>query len=1222
MPVESPQDIVKNTHNTSRFFVEHSAMSWVALGILLLFGAYGYLHMPQRKDPKITVRVVVAACQWPGATTAQVEQLITKPIERTVAENQTIHPPTAADYGIRSITLPGASFVYVQLAEDVTDSRKQYSDINLRLEQLQSQLPQGAGPIQFQSDFGDTAALMLTIASPRVDANEIDVRSAAIQNTLQSVRDSRAQVRSQEGQAESLVTSFPAALSSERIKAVVQLYAEDAAARGMLSHPIVSAGSGFVALDAISKRSETELNGDFSSFIGNRLPSYQLDPDIWQPIVIHDLRSVQPGLVQVAGAKYSYAQLDDFTEILERSLRGVKEASRVERKGVLDQNIYLEYSQDRMAAYNVKLTDVIQALQARNITAPSGTISDASKELQVNTTGIYKAVDEIGATLVPTQQTESKQGQPVYLRDLATVSRSYESPAQYLNYYTWFHDGNWERSRAISLAVFMRDKEFIAKFGKSATDALEKTQQILPADLIIARTSDQPLQVRQNISQFTRALEEAVVLVVLIALIGFWEWRSAMLMAVSIPITLALTFGLCFMVRIDLQQVSIATLIIALGLLIDNPVVANDAIKQNMAAGLSTQDASWVGPTRLSKAILFATLTNIVAYIPFLLVTGNTGDFLYSLPIVMTAALVSSRVVAMTFVPLLARYLLKPAKKPELSAEEKRSKGFYGKYFRFSQKAIEHRWGVLGISGIFIVGGGIAASFLKTEFFPLDLQYWSYVDIWLPNGTPAGKTDQVVKQAEDLTRQVVDDYERREKPKLYKGPRFSGHLLQSITSFVGGGSSRFWVSFTPEQQQTNYGLLLVQLNSKEATPKFIAALQPVVSKAIPGAQVICHQLQVNPVEFPIDLRLESHALVDTVHGAEDMEALRGLSHQLQQLLEEAVGVAVVVNDSLGETLLTNLIVDSDRANLSGISNQDVALSAQGALRGIQITTLREGDKQIPVVGRLNLEERAKFQDLEGLYVYSSQAAARLPLLSVASLNSSLQQERIRHQEQFRSIGLHAYTNAGVLSSDVLKQITPRLKTFQASLPPGFRLTIGGEQAKQDEGFRQLSASLAISVLLIYIVLVLQFKHVIKPFIVFAATPYGVMGAVLALTITHIPFGFMAFLGVASLIGVIISHIIVLFDFIEEKHEAGEPLEQALGDAGVARIRPILITVFATVLALFPLALEGGPLWKPLCYAQIGGLSVATFITLILVPVIYSIFVKDFKIVEWDSPKPE
>jgi multidrug efflux pump subunit AcrB len=243
-------------------------------------------------------------------------------------------------------------------------------------------------------------------------------------------------------------------------------------------------------------------------------------------------------------------------------------------------------------------------------------------------------------------------------------------------------------------------------------------------------------------------------------------------------------------------------------------------------------------------------------------------------------------------------------------------------------------------------------------------------------------------------------------------------------------------------------------------------------------------------------------------------------------------------------------------------------------------------------------------------------------MQISAIENTMETQRIRRLEHFRTVTVQAFPVPGHLASEIMSEALPRLEDLRKTLPPGYTLQVGGEHAKQQSGFRNLALVLAVSVALIFLALVVQFNHAVKPLLVFAATPYGVVGSLLALWITGTPFGFMAFLGIASLIGVIVSHVIVLFDFIEEMHEKGEPLKQALLDAGIQRLRPVLITVGATVLALFPLALHGGPLWQPLCYAQIGGLTFATFVTLLLVPVLYSIFVLDLKIVEWKGVSRE
>jgi multidrug efflux pump subunit AcrB len=463
-----------------------------------------------------------------------------------------------------------------------------------------------------------------------------------------------------------------------------------------------------------------------------------------------------------------------------------------------------------------------------------------------------------------------------------------------------------------------------------------------------------------------------------------------------------------------------------------------------------------------------------------------------------------------------------------------------------------------------------------------------------------------------VTARVIADYEAHHG----NSPAGAPQLLESLTSFIGSGGPRFWVSVSPQQQQTNYAQIIVRVRDKEATPEIVGPLQNALTEELPGVTAIVHQLQTNPVEFPVEVRISSTSDVDPANEAEDNRNLRRYSDEAGSILRRLPGVAVEETDWLNQPAAASLKIDSDKANLAGVTNQDVADAAQAATDGIALTTLRQGNKQIPVVARLRQDERASLSDIQNIYVTTANGAEKIPLASVASFETDLTDRRIRRQEHFRTIGVHAYPQHGVLSSEILNEAMPALRDLQKRLPSGYSMIIGGELAAQNDGFANLVMALLISVAAIYAALLLQFKNMVKPLVVFAAVPYGVIGALLALAITRTPFGFMAFLGIVSLIGVIVSHIIVLFDFIEEMHEKGEPLEAALRDAGVERLRPVLITVGATVFALFPLAMHGGPLWRPLCYAQIGGLAVATVITLLLVPVLYSVAVLDLKVIQW------
>ncbi|HEX4900766.1 MAG TPA: efflux RND transporter permease subunit, partial [Pyrinomonadaceae bacterium] len=992
-----------------------------------------------------------------------------------------------------------------------------------------------------------------------------------------------------------LVLTGPLSGEMRVLRAPIALFLDFIKEKGFASDVRVITGAGFVAFDGASDQNEQQLLGCVQQFISERMQAAEFHPDSWPPIIIRDPQEAQPKLSAVAGDKYSYRQMDDFTDLLEKTLKAVPVVSKVSRSGVLSEKVYLLYSQERLAAYGMQPKSLENALSSRNISTPGGQVNVEGKNVSLDPSGEFKNEREIGDVLIPTNA-----GTSVYARDLVDIVRGYDNPARYLNYFNWRDgQGNWRRSRAVTLSVQMRSGEQIDNFGKQVDTALAGLKQQLPEDLIFARTSDQPLQVEENIDLFMKSLYEAIFLVVIIALIGFWEWRSALLMALSIPITLAMTFGMMYALGIDLQQVSIATLIIALGLLVDDPVVAGDAIKRDLALGHKPVIAAWLGPTKLATAILYATITNIVAYLPFLLIKGATREFIYSLPIVLTCSLIASRLVSMTFIPLLSYYLLKP--KAEKPIAERRQQGFAAKYYRVGTWAINHRWKVMAGGLVFLLIGGGLMTQLKTQFFPKDLSYLSYVDVWLPEDAPLSATNEAATKAEEIIREVVGEYSHEHAKE--------GEVLQSLTTFVGGGGPRFWFSVSPELQQLNYAQIIIQVKDKHDTSHLVGLLQSALSARVPGARIDVRQLESGKaVGLPVSIRL----------SGEDQQTLRVYADRAKAILAETSFAERVRDDWGDESFAVRLKTDPDRANIAGLTNQDVAMASLTATAGHQVTSLREGDKQIPVVARLKMEERAQLGDLRNLYVYSASGKQKIHLSQVASTEYGMQTEKMRARNQFRTITVAAMPAEGRLASEVMKAARPKLLALEKELPTGYRMEIGGEEEDQVKGFKDLTIVLGISVSMIFLALVFQFKNAIKPFIVFAAVPFGMVGALAALWIMGAPFGFMAFLGIVSLVGVIVSHIIVLFDFIEEKHAEGEPLIEALLDAGIMRLRPVLITVGATVIALFPLASHGGPLWQPMCYAQIGGLSVATFITLLLVPVIYSIFVLDLKLVKWDE----
>ena len=1188
MAHESDQSRVKRTRNTARFFTENRQIAWVVLAATLAWGVYGYLNMPKRKDPEIPIRVCAVVCTWPGMSAEKIEQLVTRPIEERVAENGNVER-------LYSTVRSNVSVTVVILDASIQDVGKEFDDIKLKLDQIHD-LPQGAGPIQFMKDFRDASALMLTVASPVVGPVELSIRADALRRAIGEARAGTI------GPRATLVLSFPYALEPAALARVARTFPEALEATGQAAGVRLIEKPGFLAIDAGLSRPDTNLLGAWDAYVRDHLSAGDAHPDVWEPVVVTDPETARARLATVAGPKYTYRQLDDFSDLVARTLQTGKTVSKATRVGVLPEAVYLTFSQDHLAAYGIQPAVLQQLFQTRNISMPGGILEAGHRNVTIEPTGEFRSADEIGDVIV----TASDRGAPLYVRDLFDVEREYQSPPRYLNLYTFRDDsGHWRRTRAVTLSVLMKPGRQIADFGREVEESLARVRAQLPDDLMMVRTSDQPLQVRENVGLFMKSLMEAVLLIVLIAFLGFWEWRSAVLMALSIPLTLAMTFGMMHVLRVDLQQVSIASLIIALGLLVDDPVVAGDAIKRELAAGHPPSIAAWLGPTKLANAIVFATLTNIAAYLPLLMMGEDTGRFIYALPVVMTASLVASRIVSMTFVPLIGYHLLRHRPGRTDLRDTRVGRGYAG----VVGWAINHRWLVLGLAVLSLGAAMPVARRLKSSFFPKDLQYLFYVDVWVPEDVPLSTTRDAAMRADEVIREVADEF-GREHPGPDGQPR---EMLRSITTFVGGGGPRFWFTLLPEMQQVNYAQIVVQVRNKHDTQALVRPLQHALGERLPGVMADVRELETAmPVGIPVAVRI----------SGEDIPTLRRLAEDAKHIFRELPNAERVRDDWGAETLAVKMRVEPDRANLAGVTNLDVALSSIAGVSGLPVATMRDGDRQIPVFARLRADERAGLDDLRNLYVYSTRAAQKVPLDQIASLTTVMEPEKIKRRNHFRTITVAAFPIAGVLPSEVLNAARARILELRESLPTGFTLEIGGEEEEQVKSFRQIAIVMLISVLLIFVMLTLEFRSAVKPLIVFAAIPFGMIGALASLALAGAPFGFMAFLGCSSLIGVIVSHVIVLFDFIEVSHEQGRPLRQALVEAGIVRLRPVLITVGATVLGLVPLALTGGPLWEPLCYAQIGGLTLATAVTLLLVPVLYAVFVLDLKIVRWEERAAE
>jgi multidrug efflux pump len=1207
--------------NTSQFFVYKRPIAWTLLVASLAWGYYAYRAMPQRHDPVIPIRIATVVTIYPGADAEKVEREVTRKIEQQVSLCEKVEK-------VRSLSRQNLSVVFVELFDRVKDPEAVWQDLQGRLDSINNLPAVSGNPVrpQLNKDFGETSALMLTISSPKVSDFEIHQRAESIRNALVEFRNGRPE-RFQRDRLTAVLV-YPNTVARSYVVWLGHSLLERLTERGLIEDGrIVEApGTGCLDFQLVAGKTDEELIRESLLWESESIGTGMTHPDMWRGIIVRDLNNLEKKLStserDAAGRpdRYSYRMLRRFADAIRDRLKQYPTIGKIEEIGAQNEAIYLYYSNHRLSGLDLSLQTLAGRLQRRNINLPGGRLETPQQTLIVQPSGEFTNERELGEVVV-----DSQGGHPTYLRDIVEIVRGYEDPPNVMNYRSVKVDADdppekkmpgelnlcqtdggdrarsapknsrLSTSRAITLSVRQVKGTQIEAFALDVQAALDTLKGALPDDLRIEKTHDQPKEVKEKIRQFDQNLIEAIAIVVFVAIV-FMEWRSAVLVAISIPLTVAMTLGACQLLGIDLQQVSIAAMIIALGLLVDDPIVAGDSINRELAHDVPRDVAAWQGPKKLARAILYATVTNCVAFLPLLLVTGKTGEFIYSLPVVVTASLVSSRIVSMTFVPLLGFYLLRGQKGLESSAGGKGWSGTVAKtYRRFAGWCLAHKAATLATAALALSGGASLLPLLGTAFFPKDLHDVFTVNVYLAEGSP-------IRQTRDEALKIIQEIESLE-----------GDKIGAYTTFVGQGGPRFWLSIVPEQRADNYAQILVHTLHPRETTAVVARLKRSLPPAVAAARVTIEQLETGPpIGVPVQIRL----------FGDDIEQLRDAASKTQAALREIPGTDNIHDDWDDETFQIPIAVKNDKANLAGITNEDVAIILQTGLSGLAPTYLHEQDRLIPVAFRLRSDERSRIDEISELDAVSAATNARVPMSQIVDVSMKLASPKIWRRDHQRCITVKCDTVPGALASAVVDQIEPKLAAISKTWPPGCRYQLGGEHEEQTKGFDSVRLALLVSLAAIYLALVLQFNSVTKPLVVFAGVPFGMVAGMMGLFPFRTPFGFMAFLGVASLAGVIVSHVIVLFDYIEEARERGEPLRQAVIDSGLVRLRPVLVTVLATVGGLIPLAIEGGPLWEPMCYVQIAGLLLATLVTLGIVPVVYVLFVENLKLIRWEKDDRE
>ncbi len=899
------------------------------------------------------------------------------------------------------------------------------------------------------------------------------------------------------------------------------------------------------------------------------LKAVSLPPETFGPVINSDFGDTIALLISVESDRHSYTELKDNIEIIEDELRPLLVVSKLKRYGEQKEQLYVTTNSQKLSQYGVSLTQVITALQSMNTVNYAGEIKSETSEIQIHTNDLYDSVDQI----LEQQVYITQKGEIVRVKDVANVERRYMEPDSFIRV---------NGTKVLMLSVEMQAGYNIVEFGQKVDERLDMAKKRLPSDVRVRKVVDQPSVVDHSIMHFLKEFLIAIVAVILVMMV-LLPLRVALVSALAIPITIMITFAFLDFFKIDLQQMTLAGLIVVLGMVVDNAIVIVDDYIERLDKGITPWEAGWQSATDLFVPVFSATIAIICAFIPMdLILSGNAGEFLFTLPVAVAVALVVSLFVAILLTPLLCYFLIKTglnsvAKKKTKPSALDRLQAFYDAVLlkAFKQPKITLLVGFMTIVATVVLMGK-----LPVRMFPIVERNQFCLEIYMNQGINLETTDRAVKKIESL---------------LGKDNR-----VTEVASFVGTASPRFYMTYAPQMPDKNYAQMLINTVSNQATQELVDELLIELKDFLPDGHILVKQLQQGPpVDAPIEVRVVGNDLV----------AIKRIGEQIKQILRDTAGTNFVRTTFREDYYDIGVKVDEDVANRLGFSSQSIAQLLALSFKGAAVSTLWEGDNPIDIFLRFNKESRMDFDDIGNAYVTSPATGAAVPLRQIAKLVPEWQTGKIRRRNGVRTLTVRSEAQMGRMPNEILTGIMPQIQAID--LPLGININYGGELEDEKETMGEFAAALGTSLILIFMVLLFQFKDLKKTVIIMITIPLSWFGAIFGLYITNNPFCFTGFIGVISLSGLVVRNGIILIDYAD-KLLAGrneEDVRSVALDAGKRRMRPVFLTSIAAAAGVVPMIIGGSPLWAPLGAVLSVGLIFGMILTLFIVPVLYWLVMK-------------
>lgn len=978
-----------------------------------------------------------------------------------------------------------------------------------------------------------------------------------------------------------VVTVFPGA-GPERVEALVTSPIEQAVQEIPEMDFVTSESRTGVSIVKVSLKQDVEQEELQSVWDRLRRKMETLRADLPENVIDPDIKDDGLGVVYgimigLEGDGYSYTELEEYADMIKNSLIRLKNASRVSIMGIQEAQVLVEFDHAVLAKYGLTAGQLQNIISSTNILFPGGQVNLEEERIILEPTGNFESLEDLEKLIIPIGQT----GETVFLGDITDIRKGYETPKERIVRV----NGN----QGLAVSVALKDGANIVELGEQVDHQLDSLQQTFPLGIETFRAASQDVVVDQSIDDFVGNLFQSVVIVLLTMLV-FLGFRTGIVVASLIPLAIICTIFLMGLLGVGLNKVSLAALIMALGMLVDNAIVISESIMVKMEEGQKAVASAIESCKELAIPLLISSLTTSAAFLSFFLAESALGEIVGPLFIVITLALLSSWLLSLTVVTFLATILIRI--KPKAEAETS-SVSIFDRinrvYVRILVPVLKKPW--LFIAGILVafVLSLLGLGQLPFIFFPDSERNLITVDVSLPVGTSIEQSETVIGELETfLTEKLkVND----ERPNGVK----------SWTSFVGEGPMSYDLGYQKSQPQSNYGHILVNTTSGDDNQTVIDAINDFAFYHLPDAAVKARRLkQGGGSGIPVQVR---------VSGPEP-DVLFRLSEEIRATLHDIPGT-INIEDDWGPKLKKLVVqIDEAKAKRAGLTNQDIALSLQTALSGFETGDFREGEDIYPIMLRSKNTEELDVSQLKTINIFAQNSGKSVPLAQVATLVPSWQFAKIIRRDLYRTISINSYLQGGVTASEVTDRLRPWLEETSNQWPSGYTYELGGEAEDSASGLQAVIDQLPISGFLIILLLVLQFNSFRKTTIVLGAIPLGVIGVVLGLLVFRSYFGFFAFLGIISLAGIIINNAIVLIDRIDiEQEELGKNPWEAILAACQQRLRPILLTTFTTTLGLIPLYLGGGLMWEPMAIGIIVGLLFGTIITLLFVPILYRLLYK-------------